>query len=348
MTPTTSITVEEQSQVAEARRVARSRAESLGFDETKAEHVAIVATEAATNILKHAGRGEILVNTIPMTDGQAEPGLEILALDRGRGIDDLEKSLQDGYSTASTPGGGMGAIFRLSTFADVYSKTGKGTVVMARWEERKKNGWRTAAPMTIGAVNVCKPGQTFCGDAWGSLQYPDYATVLVADGLGHGYEASMASNDAVRIFREKGSLQPQPIMQLAHMALRGSRGAAAAVARIDHDRKVLIFCGVGNISAQIYSGPQPRQHLISMNGTVGHQAQQMREFSYPWPDDGILVLHSDGLLSATSLDAHPRLFSRHPSVMAAVLYRDYARGNDDATVVVLKVAGRPDEQVIEP
>jgi anti-sigma regulatory factor (Ser/Thr protein kinase) len=335
---TTSITVEEQSQVAEARRMARARAENLGFDETRTEHVAIVATEAATNILQHAGRGEILVNTIPPRDPNSEPGMEILALDRGPGIDNLERCLADGYSTASTPGGGLGAIFRLSTFADVYSRAGKGTVVLARWEEQPKNGWRPAPPLAVGALNVCKPGETFCGDAWGTVQNPDHSTVLVADGLGHGYEASMASNDAVRIFLENGSLQPQPILQFAHLALRSSRGAAVAAARIDHDRQVLTFCGVGNVAAQIYSGTQPRQHLVSLNGTVGHQAHQFREFSYPWPDDGILVLHSDGLMSATSLEAHPGLASRHPSLIAGLLYRDYVRGNDDATVVVLKVA----------
>jgi anti-sigma regulatory factor (Ser/Thr protein kinase) len=336
VTATTCILVEESSQVGEARRLARACAESLGFDATHAEHVAIVATEAATNLLQHAGRGEILINTLPSDDGQPAPGLEILALDRGPGIDDLQKCLRDGYSTTSTPGGGLGAIFRLSTFADVYSRTGKGNVLLARWESPGTAHSPEARPFSVGAVNVSKPGQTFCGDSWGMMQSPDYAAILVADGLGHGYEASMASKDAVRVFRERASLDPQEIMQLAHLALRSSRGAAVAVARIDRLNGTLTFCGVGNISAQIYSGSQAGQNLVSLNGTVGHHMHQVRQFSYPWPDDGMLVLHSDGLVSATGLEAHPGLAARHPSLVAGLLYRDYARGNDDATVVVLK------------
>lgn len=336
MQATLRIAVEEVSQVAEARRAARTQAEEIGFDATRCERVAIVVTEAATNILKHAVRGEILINSIPPENGHTLPGLEILALDRGPGIDNLEKCLQDGYSTGSTPGQGLGAIFRLSTFADIYTAPDKGTALIARWEWPRTGVDREFQPGAIGAVNISKTGQTVCGDSWGAARCPDYTILLIADGLGHGYEASLASNDAVRVLREHPALEPKPLLELSHLALRSSRGAAVAVAHIDRVRGKLTFCGVGNISAQIYSGTQPRQHLVSVNGTVGHQNPPIREFSYPWPQNGVLVLHSDGLVSATSLDAHPGLVLRDPSLIAGLLYRDYARGNDDATVVVVK------------
>ena len=63
---------------------------------------------------------------------------------------------------------------------------------------------------------------------------------------------------------------------------------------------------------------------------------RLREFSYPWPEAGMLVLHTDGLSTATGLDSDPSLAQRDPSLIAGVLYRDYSRGNDDSTVVVLK------------
>ena len=103
---------------------------------------------------------------------------------------------------------------------------------------------------------------------------------------------------------------------------------------------MLTFAGVGNISGQIYSGAQAGQHLVSVNGTAGHQMQRIREFSYPWPDDGMLVMHSDGLSTHTGLEKHPGLALHDPSLIAGVLYRDFTRRNDDATVVVAKVALR--------
>jgi serine phosphatase RsbU (regulator of sigma subunit) len=133
------------------------------------------------------------------------------------------------------------------------------------------------------------------------------------------------------------NLPPGALLDRVHLALRSSRGAAVCVARIDRRKGTLTFAGVGNVSAQIYSGAQASQHLVSSNGTAGHQVQRIREFGYPWPDDGMLVMHSDGLSTSTGLEKHSGLALHDPSLIAAVLYRDFTRRNDDATVVVAKV-----------
>jgi hypothetical protein len=101
-------------------------------------------------------------------------------------------------------------------------------------------------------------------------------------------------------------------------------------------RGKLTFSGVGNIAAQIYSGASRSQHLVSVNGTAGHDSPRLREFSYPWPADGMLVMHSDGLSTQTDVASRPRLALHDPSLIAGVLYRDFTRGQDDATVVVGK------------
>jgi serine phosphatase RsbU (regulator of sigma subunit) len=169
-------------------------------------------------------------------------------------------------------------------------------------------------------------------------QGPVTTTILVADGLGHGYDASLASREAVRMLHAHPDLAPAQLVERCHQALRSSRGAALSVARIDRERGTLLFCGAGNVSGQIYSGGTSRQHLVSVNGTVGHQIPRLREFAYPWPEDGILILHSDGLSTATSLEAQPSLAARDAGLIAGVLYREFSRGMDDATVVVAKAA----------
>jgi anti-sigma regulatory factor (Ser/Thr protein kinase) len=341
------ISIEEPSQTAEARRMARKMAQDICFDEVRKEQVAIAVTEACTNILKYAGTGEILLRII---DGVL-PELELLAIDRGPGMSSVDQCLRDGYTTGTSPGQGLGAIKRLADVSDFYSVAGKGTVVMARWLAHGLSNGPSNGPsnglthpgsidgdslLRIGAVNISKRGQQVCGDSWGVEQTAETATFLVADGLGHGYEASLASLEAVRTLHGNPTLPPMALIELSHKALRSSRGAAVAVARIDRMRRQLTFSGVGNISAQIYSGSAAGQHLVSVNGTAGHEASRIREFSYSWPDNGMLIIHSDGLSTSTGLEAQPGLALHDPGVVAAVLYRDFQRGQDDATVVVAK------------
>jgi anti-sigma regulatory factor (Ser/Thr protein kinase) len=336
MSTAVSIQVEETSKTAEARRTAREMALELGMDEAGAEHVAIVATEACTNLLKHAGGGQILLQT-SAEELSGIPILELLAVDQGPGMANLAACLRDGYSSGSSPGEGLGAIQRMSSQSDFYPLPGRGTAVLARWWSRP-NGSKAASSIHLGAVNVSKPGEEVCGDSWGAAWNDQELAILVADGLGHGLEAHLASLEAVRQLHANPDLPPKPLLQRVHQALRSGRGAAVAIARIDTARGKLTFAGVGNISGRIYTGSEGRHNLVSLNGTAGHQCDRIQEFSYPWADGAMLVLHSDGLSTGTTLDSYPGLGARDPALIAGILYRDFSRGRDDATVVVAKVA----------
>jgi anti-sigma regulatory factor (Ser/Thr protein kinase) len=330
------IVVEEISQTAEARRAARGMALELGMDEGGAEHVAIVVTEACTNLLKHASGGQVLLQTTT-EESDASPFLELLAVDQGPGMSNLDQCLRDGYSSGSSLGQGLGAIQRMSKQSDIYTLPGKGTVVLARWW-LSRNGSKPAPANRLGAVNVPMPGEDVCGDAWGSARSGDDLVIIVADGLGHGLDARLASAEAVRQVYQEPQLLPKALLMRVHQALRSTRGAAVAVARIDCLRGKLTFAGVGNISARIYAGSESKQNLVSLNGIAGHQCERIQEFSYAWPEDGLLILHSDGLSTSTGLETYPGLAARDPALIAGLLYRDFCRGRDDATVVVAKAA----------
>jgi serine phosphatase RsbU (regulator of sigma subunit) len=234
----------------------------------------------------------------------------------------------------------MGAIMRLSRTSDFYTVPEKGTAILARWSSRAAvpQNRDESKLICVGGVNVPKPGEDVCGDSWGVEQNEDQTTILVADGLGHGLEAHSASVEAVRMLHAHPDLPPKALTERVHQALRSSRGAAVAVARIDSRRGTIVFSGVGNISAQINGGEKACQHLVSVNGTAGHQSQGVREFNYRWPQDGLLLLHSDGLTSSTGPTGYAGLATRECSLIAGVLYRDFNRGHDDATVVVAKAA----------
>jgi anti-sigma regulatory factor (Ser/Thr protein kinase) len=98
------------SDIAAARRGGQKLADELGFNEVQAGRLAIVITEAGTNILKHAGEGTVYV--MRAQSGAAMAGIDVLAIDNGPGISDFSTSFQDGVSTAGTAGTGLGAPVR--------------------------------------------------------------------------------------------------------------------------------------------------------------------------------------------------------------------------------------------
>jgi len=331
MTDQVHFQIREMSGVAEARREVTGLARAVGFSESEIGRVAIVVTEAATNLVKHTPQGQLLARAFDR-DGVAV--IEALALDQGPGIANVSESLRDGYSTAGSPGTGLGAIKRLSDEFDIYSAPGKGVALVAQLWSRKPASGTRPAPLEIGAICLPKPGEVVCGDAWAVEWRAGHCVLLVADGLGHGADAAAAAMAAVNALRTHPQLEPAALIEFAHGALRSTRGAALAVADLDLASEVR-YAGIGNI-AGITLAPGAARHMVSHPGIVGHEVRKVQEFVYPWSEDSLLVMHSDGLATHWNLDQYPGLAGRRPSLIAGVLYRDFARGRDDVTVVVAK------------
>jgi anti-sigma regulatory factor (Ser/Thr protein kinase) len=322
--------IEESSQIAAARRSGADIAHKQGLDETLAGKVSLAITEAATNILKHAGHGEILLR--PLACGDAA-GIEIIALDKGAGIVNLGLNMQDGVSSSGTYGVGLGAMRRLADEFDIFTSGGLGTAIyMSLWNKPQE-----ALGGTWQAGTVCLPiaGEDICGDAWAIATDPTTVTVMVADGLGHGIQAAEASEAAAAYVAAFPDAMPETALWESHAALRATRGAAVAVARIDTLAEEMRFCGIGNIAAVIQSGGTRRQ-LVSHSGIVGSNMRKLQEFSFEWQPGTSLIMHSDGLGTRWHLEQYPGLVLAHPGLIAAVLYRDFARGRDDVTVLVLR------------
>ncbi|MHC0062297.1 ATP-binding SpoIIE family protein phosphatase [Nostoc sp. UIC 10890] len=335
MRESVAVTITESSQTGEARRVAMALATRLGFQETERGKVAIVVTEIANNLVQHAHGGVVLLRSLKE---DSRVGIEILSLDKGRGMVDVDECLQDGFSTAGTLGNGMGAIRRLSSLLEIYSVPNQGTALLAHI-------WTDSAPhqpekiLEIGAICLPKQGEEVSGDTWVSEVDCCRSLLLIADGLGHGPAAASAADAAVRIFQEHHHRSPGAIIEAAHAALRSTRGAVLAIAEIDFEQQSVRFAGIGNIAASIFSFTEHR-HLLSHNGTVGHEISKIQEFSYPWYANGVLIMHSDGLSAKWQIARYPGLMQKHPSLIAGVLYRDFYRERDDVTVLVAKGMGR--------
>lgn len=325
-----SLIVTESSETAQARRAVATLAVRQGLNEEDAGRAALVAMEICTNMVKHAGGGELIAQPLERAE---RGGIGLLGLDRGPGIADLAKCLRDGFSTGGSPGNGLGAINRISQQFDVYSQPGHGTVVHAElWPE----GRTPSGPaLETGAIVVPKPGEVECGDRWCYVERAGGALVMGVDGLGHGLGAAQAASIACDVFMTEKTRSPGAVLERIHTNLRTTRGAAAIVIEIDWNNGRLLAAGIGNLVAAIVEGNSAKR-IPSYNGIVGHATPRIRELSYPIAPSAAVVFHSDGLSAAWQPERYPGLMQHSCATIAGVLYRDCKRGRDDSLVVVLR------------
>ncbi len=333
---------------ASARREAGALAHRLGLSADRIARVELAATEAATNLLRHADDGSLILRVSRAADGAA---LEILALDTGPGIPDVDTALRDGHSGGGTLGIGLGAISRLSDDFDVHSLDGRGTLVLARFWAPAAAGdldGRSARAAARYVAGLTRPisGETVCGDAWAARadlaeapglsgeRPPGRITAMMCDGLGHGPLAARASERARQVFQNSTRTGLRDILQEIHLALRGTRGAAVCLVSADFAARRVEACGAGNVSAFVVDG-QRRTALISLPGIVGSHLPSLRVFDAPLPPGATVVVHSDGLQDRWAPGDFPGLFTRQPVMIAGQVLGQAGVRRDDAGIVVI-------------
>ncbi|WP_328483853.1 SpoIIE family protein phosphatase [Streptomyces sp. NBC_00377] len=361
MTRVWDVPVHDSTRVRESQVAAQEAAAVAGLGRSRAADAALVATELATNLLRHARGGRLLVEAVgPPAAGAADLVVQITAVDHGPGMSDVPAALGDGFSTAGSLGAGLGTCRRVADDFDLHSVPGRGTVALARiGGAARSRGRRELGPgqegpsgapgdaspaaalfsVRVGGVNIPFRGAECSGDAWTCARDGDRLTLMLADGLGHGPEAARASTTAAREVHRSAHLPPAELLRRLDDALRGTRGAAVAVAQLDLRAGRLRFAGVGNVGARLREGDSWR-HLLSRPGIVGaHRPSTLPETEAAWATDRLLVLHSDGLPSRWVPPAGPRLLSCDPAVTAAVTVRDAGSSarpvRDDTAVAVL-------------
>ncbi|MGV9944467.1 ATP-binding SpoIIE family protein phosphatase [Streptomyces sp. NPDC003401] len=326
-----------------ARGAATTLARRLGLGSHRSAEVALAVTEAATNVQRHAVDGALLLRIV-RAGGAA--GVEFLTVDSGPGMTDVPAALADGTSTAGTLGIGLGAVSRLADHFDLHSVPGRGTVMSAQfWARDREARSVVALAGATSTAGVTRPisGEQVCGDAWGVRTDGDDAAdghaivVMLCDGLGHGPLAARAGEAALRAFHGARDLSPEGVLNAVHLALRGTRGGAVSVMRIEPRARRVLFCGIGNVNGYLM-GEGSRRTLLPAPGIVGSHMRRLRTFEEPLPEHGALVMHSDGLTDRWDQGAMPGLLSHSPLVVAGQLLREAGVRRDDASVVVVKGA----------
>jgi serine/threonine protein phosphatase PrpC len=294
----------------------------------EAGRLALVVTELSTNLLRHARDGRLWLSARP-----DRREVEVIAIDHGPGIADVERSLGDGFSTGGTPGTGLGAVQRLADGFDLHTSVPQGTVVLAR--VRAADVAEPAGSTCVGAVSLAAPNEIVCGDGWSFALDGERTALLVADGLGHGPDAAEAAAVAQEAFAEDPFAGPRQVLERLHRALRRTRGAAVMVLQADAAADTIRSAGAGNVVARLVSGVADRS-ILCQHGTAGVTIRSPEETVTAWPPHALLVVCTDGIETRWKAETLVPVLGRDPALAAALLVRDHSRGRDDATVAVLR------------
>ena len=320
--------VSQQADVLIASSAADELAASLGFTDQERAEVILVVRELATNIVKHAGSGEVVLT--------ARAGaLQVEATDHGPGIADVEEAVTDGFSTVGSLGYGLGTVNRLMDDMAITSQRGHGTTVTARRAHRHDDMEAGPCPFDVGVATAPKTALDENGDSFVVVTRGHRLVVAVIDGVGHG-ELAHAAAIVARRYVESHADQPlESVMRGTARACRGTRGAVMAIARLDWREMTLEFCSIGNIEARMVGGTKPESFVVR-RGILGVNAPAARSTTQPLDPSASLILHSDGVATHWEPGAAEDALAGTASQAATALLGRYSRGTDDATVVVVK------------
>ncbi|MBD3268142.1 SpoIIE family protein phosphatase [bacterium] len=328
------IAIAHSSDVYVARTKAGGLATQMGFGKKNVEEITIVASELATNMLVHAGKGMLILTALA---NEEQGGIQIEAVDSGPGFSDWEKAVTDGYSTSDSMGYGLGTANRLMDELEIMkeSKGNRGAHIIARKWLRQTPDMGNPCPFDIGVATRAHPGMKLNGDHY--VIKRDRSTVLVAviDGVGHGQYAHRASQKAAEYIESHHHEPFENLFQGTFRNCRGTRGVVMAILRLDWKRETATFASIGNIEVKIWNRDQKIDFPLR-RGIVGVNAPKPLISQHAWNPENIVVLFSDGLTSRWKWNDISHLLSRSANDMARELLYLFGKNNDDATVMVIK------------
>jgi anti-sigma regulatory factor (Ser/Thr protein kinase) len=331
----TSYKIEDRSYLAMIKREIHKEVLRAGFPPARAAEIDIIVAELTSNLIKYAGGGELLFRL------EQEKGLtrfETICLDDGDGMVNVPQMMRDGVSTGTSLGQGLGAIHRLSDLFQVYSLKQWGTVAYSKVFSRKQDGPPPSArPWKAQMLSTPKPGEDVCGDGFFVKEFKGGIQFFHGDGLGHGLQAYEAVRLAIAAFKICPDKDPPAVLRFIHNEVKKSRGLVGMVAALDFKTGVWKFCGIGNIAARIYEGLVFKS-FMSYNGILGlHLPGALSANEYAGQSGQCLIMGSDGLRSNWDLSRYPGVLKYDSTILAAILYKDYGRKTDDASVLVGKI-----------
>lgn len=326
--------VEDRSYFAILKKEIHALAVGAGFNEVRVGEVDIIVAELVSNLVKHAGGGQVWVKLIEENGMQ---GIEIISIDNGPGMTDVSRMVADGVSTKNTLGQGLGAMQRLSDVFQVYSQKDWGTVLLLRKFKEDLPNFKKKPKEEIRAVVLPKPGETACGDGFYHTITKEHIKIFLGDGLGHGPDAAHAVTAAGDAFLNCSEVEPVEMIRHINNEVKKTRGLVGTVAIFDLSQKKWKVCGVGNISTRIIS-PANAKNLMAYNGIIGlNVPRTLNAQEVDYEKGQQLIMCSDGIKSKWDTIRYAAIQRYDASILSTSLLKDYARNTDDMSVAVCKL-----------
>lgn len=328
-----SFTADDRSYFSLIKKEIHRKALEAGMSELKINQIDLIVAEMTSNLFKYSDDGELLLGVF---SNGGSPYVELISIDNGPGMINPSRMMQDGVSTSNTLGHGLGSMKRLSDVFELYSQIGWGTIVLSRVYNDPEQA-KVKAKVIINPIVVFKPGETTSGDGFTFKKTDKYLKMMLADGLGHGPEANHAINEAAAAFKVFPDYSPSATIRFIHQAIKKTRGAVINILCYDYAKRMWSSVGVGNIAARM-SGPVNFKNHMSYNGIVGHNIPNtLNDQEYAADEYNQVMLCSDGIKTRIDMARYPMMYKYDLTILAAAIYKDHARRNDDMSVVIAKV-----------
>jgi anti-sigma regulatory factor (Ser/Thr protein kinase) len=330
----TSFTASDRSYFSLIKKEIHRMAVDAGMAAARVNELDLILAEMTSNLFKYSDDGEILAGVFA---NGGSPYIELISIDNGPGMANPARMMQDGVSTTNTLGHGLGSMKRLSDVFELYSLPGWGTVLLSRIYNDPGKISKEKYDLVMRPIVVCKPGEQLSGDGFVYKKTDQYLKLMLADGLGHGPEANKAINEAAAAFRVFPDFSPTETLRFIHNSIKKTRGAVINIVGFENASRKWTSTGIGNIFLRM-AGPSNFKNQMSYNGIVGHNIPNtMTEQTYPAEQYNQVILCSDGIKTRIDTSKYPLIHKYDLTVLAAAIYKDHARRNDDMSVVVAKI-----------
>ena len=183
--------------------------------------------------------------------------------------------------------------------------------------------------MKTGGFSRPYKGLSICGDSFVIEERDGTVLAAVVDGLGHGYESSVAAERATEIIRELADQSVDAILRRCHQELRVTRGAAVGLLKVDTAGEGE-FCGIGNIEVQALNGTPPS--VFCLAGIVGHNLRTSKVMRVTMRPGHIYCLMSDGVSTRGNLKS---CLPGPPETVARRIVEHWGQDHDDATALIV-------------
>jgi len=328
-----SFTADDRSYFSLIKKEIHRIATDTGMNPARISELDLIVAEMTSNLFKYSDDGELLMGVFPNGDS---PYIELISIDNGPGMINPARMMQDGVSTTNTLGHGLGSMKRLSDTFELYSQIGWGTIALSRVYSVPEKA-KVKNDLVMRPIIIQKPGEKVSGDGFTYKKTDRYLKMMLADGLGHGPEANKAVNEAAAAFKIFPDYSPTETIRFLHNAMKKTRGAVINILGYDFTTKTWASAGVGNIALRML-GPVNFKNHMSYNGIVGHNIPgTMNDQEYSAEEFNQAMLCSDGIKTRIDMARYPQMYKYDLTVLAAAIYKDHARRNDDMSVVIAKV-----------